>query len=323
MQQDPSHNMSGRLNTPAPCVSIGMPAYNSELYISFALDSLLAQTYRDFEIVISDNGSTDGTEEICREYVERDERIRYFREEVNRGLSWNFNRTFELSRGKFFKWAATDDICDPTFLSRCMDILNKDKSVVCCHTKTMKIDGSGSQLTELPDPTSVGTGLRKRNRDGSSHQIYCRFLDVLLSSGWGVRSYGLIRTDNLRRTRLIRSCYGWEKVLMAELSLMGRFYDVPKVLFFQRVHAGASSSSLVSAAEQQKFVDPTSADHSTHPRLRLLQGHLSAVCRFPLSFYTRLLCFACIARYLFQVTKWKRCVVSLYRGTGTGASAKL
>src|SRR3982751_485615 len=99
-----------------PKVSIGLPVYNGELHLALALDSILAQTYGDFEIVISDNGSTDGTESICRRYAAADPRIRYERNETNRGAAWNYNHVFELSRGEYFKWMAHDDLIEPNYL---------------------------------------------------------------------------------------------------------------------------------------------------------------------------------------------------------------
>src|SRR6185295_20414870 len=99
-----------------PRVSIGLPVFNGEQLLRQAVDSLLAQTFSDFELVISDNGSTDGTEAICREYAARDSRIRYLREPENRGGSWNFSRLPPLARGEYFRWSCHDDICEPTHL---------------------------------------------------------------------------------------------------------------------------------------------------------------------------------------------------------------
>src|SRR6185369_4346332 len=112
------HGMGG-----APSVSIGLPVYNGVNYLRQALDSLLAQTFGDWELILSDNGSTDATESICREFAARDGRIRYLREPVNRGATWNFNRVFELSRAPLFRWAAHDDVCSPELLERCVAAL--------------------------------------------------------------------------------------------------------------------------------------------------------------------------------------------------------
>src|SRR5688572_10868700 len=98
-----------------PRVSIGLPVYNGENYLAEAIDSILAQTFEDFELIISDNASTDRTQEICEAYAAKDGRIRYYRSEVNKGSAWNFNRVFELARGEYFKWAAHDDYIAPEY----------------------------------------------------------------------------------------------------------------------------------------------------------------------------------------------------------------
>src|SRR3954471_8256298 len=104
-----------------PLLSIGLSVYNGEPFIREALDSLLSQTFRDFELIVSDNASTDGTSEICEAYAARDSRVRYYRNEKNMGAGWNTRRVFSLARGQYFKWAACDDICAPEFLERCID----------------------------------------------------------------------------------------------------------------------------------------------------------------------------------------------------------
>src|SRR4030067_476273 len=97
-------------STPIPAVSIGVPVYNGELHMRAALEALLAQTFTDFELIISDNASTDNTELICREYAARDTRIYYFRHEKNQGASANFQFVLDQAGGEFFMWAACDDV---------------------------------------------------------------------------------------------------------------------------------------------------------------------------------------------------------------------
>ena len=99
-----------------PRVSIGLPVYNGENFLEFALDSILGQTFQDFELIISDNASTDATESICRRYAAKDSRIRYYRNPNNQGAAQNYNRVFALARGEYFKWAAHDDVCKPNYL---------------------------------------------------------------------------------------------------------------------------------------------------------------------------------------------------------------
>ena len=99
-----------------PKVSIGMPVFNGQPYITNAINSLLAQTYKNFELIISDNASTDSTEEICRAYTENDTRISYTRKKNNVGAFSNFQTVLASSTGEYFMWAAADDVWDPTWL---------------------------------------------------------------------------------------------------------------------------------------------------------------------------------------------------------------
>lgn len=99
-----------------PKVSVGLPVYNGEKYLPQAIKSLLAQTFAEFELIICDNASTDRTQEISRTFTKRDQRIRYHRNPNNLGAAANFNLSFRLSSGEYFKWAA-DDLCAPEFLA--------------------------------------------------------------------------------------------------------------------------------------------------------------------------------------------------------------
>src|SRR2546425_9420098 len=96
----------------APQVSVGLPVYNGERYLAEALDSLLTQSYEDFELIICDNASTDRTGEIARSYAAKDKRVRYARNDKNLGAGGNFRRGFALASGEYFRWAASDDVCE-------------------------------------------------------------------------------------------------------------------------------------------------------------------------------------------------------------------
>src|SRR5215471_14033382 len=99
-------------------VSLGLPVYNGQRYLAGAIQAILDQTFSDFELIICDNASTDETESICRDLAARDPRVRYHRNPANIGAAPNFNKTFELSTGEYFKWLAHDDLHEPTYLQR-------------------------------------------------------------------------------------------------------------------------------------------------------------------------------------------------------------
>lgn len=306
-----------------PRVSIGLPVYNGEKYLASALDSLLGQTFTDFEIVISDNASSDRTPEICQEYASKDDRIRVVRQTENVGAVGNFNRVFELARGEYFKWAAYDDICAPDFIARCVEVLDHDRSIVCCHAKTLPIDANGLRI-EVPHDANLSCQELAGDVAGdpgnaTSPLQHRRFRDVLMHSGFGVRCYGLIRSDKLRRTGMLLPVYGYEKIMMAELSLLGRFHLIREPLFFQRIHVDASAN-LTSLADQQNFFAPQVESRRTYPRVQYLRGYLRGAKRFSSSLTDRFCCYLWIGGYLTQFRKWKRVILGTLKGKGTGGA---
>ena len=142
-----------------PRVSIGLPVYNGEVYLSGALDTLLGQTFTDIELIISDNASTDRTPEICRSYAARDHRVRYIRHEVNRGVPWNHNFALRQASGEYFRWASHDDFCAPDFVARCVKELDADPGLVLCHTRTVVLDGEGTVLSHNGGSPWIGSPL--------------------------------------------------------------------------------------------------------------------------------------------------------------------
>ena len=110
-------------NKPIPLVSVGVPVYNGAKVLRRALDSILSQDYSRVEIIVSDNASTDETEELCKEFSAKDNRITYYRSEKNMGVVWNFNSLIQFSKGKYFMWLSCDDFCAPDYLSKCVALL--------------------------------------------------------------------------------------------------------------------------------------------------------------------------------------------------------
>ena len=216
-----------------PKVSIGLPVYNGGNFLAEALDSILSQTYTDFELIISDNASTDETGQIARKYANKDQRVRYYHNEQNLGASWNFNRVFQLSSGKYFKWAAHDDLIAPDFLMRCVDVLDQNTDVVLAHSKAKIIDEHGECIQDY--------GVKLRTWSEKAH---VRFHD-LLNKNLGFEIFGLIRTGALKMTPLFGNYAYTEKVLLLRLGLIGRFQELPEYLFLGRKHPHQSMSRFV------------------------------------------------------------------------------
>jgi len=298
----------------APRVSIGLTVEDGAAHLETAIDSLLGQTFRDFELIISDDGSTDRTQSICRSYAARDPRIRYYREEEKRGPIWSSNRVFELSCGAYFKWATFDDVCGPTFLARCVELLDSDPSIAWCHTTSRHMDQAGKVVAACDDP-AIPEGRcahslivegphppRPTRRSARPHE---RLYGVLLGPNWCSDGYGLIRSDVLRRTRLLRPCYGPGKVLIAEICLQGRFEEVPETLFFERIRPH-TSGTVTTEAQRYALIHPATASRFSSTRLKLLWEYVQAIRCTDLPAVEKGRCFAVVVRYLFQAGKWRR-----------------
>ena len=113
-----------------PKMVIGMPVYNASKFIHNAITSLLNQSYKNFILIISDNGSTDNTKSICENFREKDKRIRYIRHDKNRGFAWNFNFVLNQTSSEYFMWAAADDIWHPEFVEKNLMFLEKHPDFV-------------------------------------------------------------------------------------------------------------------------------------------------------------------------------------------------
>ncbi|WP_081689116.1 glycosyltransferase family 2 protein [Inquilinus limosus] len=207
-------------------VSIGLPVYNGENYIAEAINSVLAQTYADFELVICDNGSTDRTEEICRRYADADPRIRYHRNPRNLGASANFGRTFELATGEYFRWLAHDDVLAPTYLERCVAALDREPDAILAQPLVGIIDTKGAILSVHDNDV----------QRACSPLVSERFAVLVKHPRRCWEAFGLIRRDVLARTSLLAPYSCSDVVLCIELGLLGRFVLVPEPLFLNREH---------------------------------------------------------------------------------------
>ncbi len=268
-----------------PRVSIGLPVYNGENYLREALDSILSQSFKDFELIISNNASTDGTADICKAYAAKDRRIRYFRNQTNLGAAKNFNRVFELSTGEYFKWAAHDDILTPDFLLKCVQRLDHDPAVILCYSKTKIIDARGLFLFD--DDTKLDIDL---TRPAS------RFGDLVLIVHPCFPVFGVIRAEILRKTPLIGGYTSSDRVLLGELSLHGRFFEIPEYLFFRRNHPRQSIMAF-NYRERIIWFDPLKAGKIVFIVWRVFLEYCLAIKRAPLSWRDRWSCCLVMAKW--------------------------
>ena len=224
--------MSSAMNHGRPSISVGVPVRNGAQFLAETLDSLLAQSYPDFELIISDNASTDQTEAICREYAARDPRIRYYRSQKDLGLAQNYNFLFgwrgeSTSGGQRPTIFANPTTCNAVW--RCWSTIPKSR----LHTRRWQfIDENGNGVPG----TDPGFDLR-------SDEACERLRYVILAGHWVNAIFGLIRIEALRRTRLLPKYPGGDYTFLGELALEGKFFEVPEALFLRRLHPGASSQN--------------------------------------------------------------------------------
>jgi glycosyltransferase involved in cell wall biosynthesis len=222
-----------------------MPVYNGEEYIHEALDSLLAQTFTDFELVISDNASIDNTEAICREYAARDPRIRYVRQTQNRGAMPNFQFVLAEARGECFMWAAADDRWDNSWIATLMP-----------HLRSEAVSVAFGCVASLVDQTQSTTRTTLSSLRGP---VTFRVLRYFFWREAGAKPnviYGLYRTSQLRNaaaevlTAGADNRLGVDNLLVFRMLHVGCSHVDPGVTFYKRSrqHTGDSRITRLIAA---------------------------------------------------------------------------
>lgn len=280
-----------------PRLSIGLPVYNGEKYVAESIDALLGQTYEDFELIISDNASTDGTAGVCRQYQRSDSRVRYFRQERNIGAAPNQDFLLRQARGELFKWAAADDLYARDLVQRCIEVLDGHPDVILAHCWTAAVDDAGKVIQSLEYPLKT-----------SSRSAPERFRTMLF--GTGENDYGLLRADDnygVMRTAVLRqvtpqgSYYHADRVFTTEIALHGRFLQVPDWLYFRRDHGDRPQHATPTVRGWCANLDPRRKNRVLHPAGRLLAefvlGYLAAIRRAPLSSADRFECYRILARW--------------------------
>ncbi|MGI0492602.1 glycosyltransferase family 2 protein [Alkalinema pantanalense CENA528] len=290
-----------------PRVSIGIPVYNGEAFLRDCLDSLLNQTFSDFELVISDNASTDSTETICREYAARDKRIRYYRNDHNIGPIVNFDRVFRLARGEYFKWAAHDDVCAPEWLERCVTVLDQNPQVSLCYTQMCVINPDG----EILDHYHYDIHADEPNRAQRFQNLMC--VDHRRHSA--IEIFGLMRRDMMLKIPPQGKYARGDSVFLARVALFGRFHEIPEFLFFNREHGNRSSrvASITIRSQTQvsrwlgvgplpptEWFDPAKLGKLTFPEWNLVREYASSVNLLPLSFSERLACYGAVGYWFIR-----------------------
>ena len=239
-------------------LSIGLPIFNGELFIHQAIKSILAQTFANFELIISDNASTDSTREICEKFAKQDNRIRYFRQESNIGIHKNFNFVLKQAKNEYFAWAAVDDHLDNDYMEKNIKILDSDKKIVSSVGKIIPIGaetlGINPQLIETTQyPKFIKNYIKKSrhkkitdavNISGSDDQKIRMLLKNTKSLG---RFYGVHRTEQLKQCIVDTPFINVEVAIFLNLILLGDFHEEVSTKLYE-FDEGISSRGIINMA---------------------------------------------------------------------------
>lgn len=285
-----------------PRLGLGMPVYNGEAFVAESIESILGQSFGDFELLISDNASTDATEEICRSYAGRDARIRYERQPANIGAGPNFNFVYEHTGGEYFKWVAHDDLHLPAFLQSCVDVLDRRTEVVVAYTRVRIIDESGNPIEDYPFEVRADRESAWRRMAGQirGHQCF--------------EIFGVIRRAALARTPRMGDYFAGDAVLLVRLGLLGPLVEVPEPLFLSRRHAEQSEVLKQDVQSYTAWFQPAASGRITFPYWRVLGEYLGSVARAPIAPLEKLPCTALVAGWALR--RWRHLLRDAGRGAG-------
>jgi glycosyltransferase involved in cell wall biosynthesis len=288
-----------KLSGDRPRVSIGMPVYNGANFLPEALDSVLAQTVDDFELIISDNASTDGTQQICQHYAEGDDRIIYLRQEKNVGAAQNFNLLVDRAKSAYFRWACHDDILHPRCLEVSIEILNEHPDVVLAYPESVMIGADGEILEDENFPIRELHLLQD-----APHDRLKEYLWKYVHGGLCNPLYGVMRTTVLASTSRIRPYPASDLALLGELALAGKVFRVTEPLFFRRYHSEKSTLANETDSELISWFDPDTDRKFVPKTWKYLSALARAVLRWVPNTRERTRCFRLLTQiYIRQKRK--------------------
>ncbi|MGA7097551.1 MAG: glycosyltransferase family A protein [Acidimicrobiia bacterium] len=242
-----------------PHVTVGMPVFNGEPFLAATLDSVLSLDYPAFDVVVSDNASTDSTLSLLRDRAGADPRLRIVTTEINMGAGWNFNRVLELAEGKYFHWAGADDLMDRAFLSRCVNALEENPGAVLSYPRTMLIDADGEETGEFPNRLELA--------DKSPSGRLRRYIrNIRLANP----IFGVIRTEELKEAGGLGTFPSADLLTLGRLAIKGKFIEVDQVMFYRRMHEGQSWQGAGGHEGFAAWFDPLHPKRVVFPSWRLL-----------------------------------------------------
>ena len=254
-----------------PTVCVGLPVYNGGRLLSQAIESILSQDFENIQLIISDNCSTDNTEEICLKYQKMDKRIRYHRFEENLGMLLNFKNVLGLSSAPYFMWTSHDDLHERTFITKCLERLESDPSIALVYPRSKVLDNNSKFLGVADDHV---------NADQDSGEE--RFRHLIWEIGMCNMVYGLYRTNIIKEVRAWDETLFGDNLILAEIALLlGKIVQIDDLLFVRRLTRNYNYKSHDERYDQlmSEFDNHSRwfSEGITLPHCRLTYAHLELV----------------------------------------------
>lgn len=231
-------------NSSLPLVTIGLPVYNEGKYIVECLDNLLKQTYPNIEIVISDNGSTDRTPEICQEYVAANPNITYIRHPKNLGQHGNFNYLPKVSHGKYFCWASGHDVLEADFVEKSVAVLESDEKIVLAYPRTINMTAEGEITREKVRQFDIGNMSPSKRFREVMWRVDCNYV------------YGTFRRQAMLETKLFQDFPALDRVFLAEIAVIGTFTQVDTIKYYRANRGSKIETELEKRRRTMSYLHP-------------------------------------------------------------------
>jgi glycosyltransferase involved in cell wall biosynthesis len=208
-----------------PRLTIGLPVFNGCDYVGAAVESVLKQTYENFELIVSDNNSSDRTVEVVQQVAAGDPRVQLRSHPTNIGAHNNYNSILPLTNAEYFKWMAHDDLLAPTYLERCVEALDEHPEAVLAFSNATQIDENGEELGALTSKQAY-----------DSPSAYARMRAYMADSTRIPQVFGVFRRSALSQSHLLPSYPKSDTVFMCEMALLGKWIVIEEPLFLNREH---------------------------------------------------------------------------------------
>jgi glycosyltransferase involved in cell wall biosynthesis len=263
-----SENMGRKM----PLVSVGLPTLNGGRWLEETLESLLAQSHTNLEVVVCDNASDDDTGSIARRLAEKDKRIRHVRNQYTVPQYLNFNQSFRLSSGEYFMWAGDHDRWDEAFVERLLEVLEAHPETALAYSKNALIDQEG-EVVELYDKELSTEGLAPADR----------FRTIYRRMTWCYMVFGLYRADHLRRSGLIPRVISGDRVLLCNLGFYGEIRQLPDCLLYLRRARDEDAYEAEQRRIKALYADQRDKWRRLAPHLYMVHEFLESILRSGLS----------------------------------------